>query len=103
VHPGEWDRPDWLTDAERSECTGPRRREKVAARAAAKALLLEYLEVDVHSTSPTQIEWIADERGRPHPTLDDALQGRVTVPIGDISVSWSHTAELVTILIARRS
>jgi phosphopantetheinyl transferase (holo-ACP synthase) len=103
VRPGEWDRPDWLTDAERSVCTGARRREKVAARAAAKALLLDYLEVDTDTASPTQIEWIADERGRPHPSFDAALQARIAVAPADLRVSWSHTEELVTILIARRS
>jgi phosphopantetheinyl transferase (holo-ACP synthase) len=84
-------------------CTGPRRREKVAARAAAKALLWEYIEVEADTTSPTQIEWIADERGRPHPNFDPALQARMAVAAADLSVSWSHTEQLVTILIARRS
>lgn len=103
VDPVEWDRPDWLTRRERDECAGARRREKVAARAAAKSLLMESLALDAESAVPTDIEWVAGDRGRPVPQYSGRLEELLGEQTPVVSVSWSHTDELVTLMIARMS
>jgi hypothetical protein len=103
VDPAEWDRPDWLTRRERDECAGARRREKVAARAAAKSLLMECLALDADRAVPTDIEWVPGDRGRPVPHYGGQLEELLGDQIPVVSVSWSHTEELVTLMIARIS
>ena len=89
------DRPERLTDSELDDCRGARRAEHVAARVLAKRLVADLLDLSVQDAEGwRRIECRRRASGQPylvlHPPLD--VDGR-------LHVSWSHTAELVTVVV----
>lgn len=100
----EFDHPERLTEAERAYCERSRRRraERVAARVLAKRLLLNELGLSRGAETPWQdVEFYHDERGAPEVglsgTAQEAARHRGAM---EMTVSWSHTDELVTVALS---